>query len=231
MKVQLWGSLAFISGLMGFSWIIFKPHPQKNPKIWEISTEAKDWHEVYNGYGSNFFHPDEGVVLEPKPAHSRSETHANLVLVRKTEIHPLKDFVLTAQISTERQLRTPKPNPWEVLWFFFNCQPGPNEALKTNYFMIKPNGIEIGKAFNHVKQKILLTRDQPRLVLGKTYSITLIKVGTHIDALVDGIPILSTAAHSLPIIDSPGAIGIYTEDARAHLFDLSILPLNEVSSR
>ncbi len=222
MKTTLWGSLALAATI----WALFPFKKEDHSRLLEIPTSQSGWHEIYNGYGSNSFHPTEGVLLEPLPSGSPNETHANLILAKKTELNPLKDFVLTAQVTTERQLRTPQPNPWEVLWIFFNCAPGKNGVLKTNYFMIKPNGIELGRAFDHVRQKILFTRSTPQLVLGKKYSITLIKVGNHIDILVDGAPILSTSSKALSLFDHPGAIGIYTEDARARLHDLSILPLN-----
>jgi len=228
-RVGLLSSLALLSLIWGkpkLPWITFLYGPENRNKNWEISMERSDWREVFNGYGSNRFGTKEGIILEPHPAQMPNETHSNLILVKRTEDHPLKDFLLTAQIATERQLRTPQPNPWEVLWIFFNCHPDQNGVLKTNYFMIKPNGIEFGKAFDHVKQSILYTQPEPRLIFGKAYSVTLIKIGKHIDLLIDGIPIKNAIHRNLSILDTPGAIGIYTEDARSHLYNLVILPLN-----
>ncbi len=231
MKTQLWGSAALFSlawALTQFSSRDLRTEPKRDANYWPIPMTRNDWHEIYNGFGANFFNETTGIILEPQASRSPQETHANLILVKKTEIHPLKDFVLTTQVATDRQLRKPKPNPWEVLWIFFNCYQGKGEPLQTNYIVIKPNGIELGQAFDRVKQKILFTRSSPQLILGKIYSITLIKFGGHIDLLIDGEPILSTASQHLHLLDTPGAIGIYSEDARAHIYGLSILPLNGV---
>jgi hypothetical protein len=197
-------------------------------KVWEIGTSPESWREIYNGFGSNLFSENDGIILEPKAARKPQETHANLVLVKKTEIHPLKDFLISMKVSTEKQLRTPLPNPWEALWVFFNYSQSENEPPKTNYFILKKNGIEIGKAFEGSKQDLLFTQKSPQLVLGKIYWISIIKSGDQLEVLIDGSPVIhfSPVSKSVKLYDLPGSVGIYSEDARVHIYDFSILPLN-----
>ena len=93
-----------------------------------VPTTADQWTVVYNGYGSVGFDAVEGIVMEPQiPA--GGNTHAALVLAEITETCPINDFRLTLSATTEEQLRTTNPNPWEVFWIFFNYLP--DGAAKT----------------------------------------------------------------------------------------------------
>ena len=197
-------------------------------KIYEINTVSSDWHEVYNGYGSITYNRSQGILIEPKTASDPLETHAGLLLAKITEQKPLKDFMALIQVSTEEQLRIPNPNPWEVFWLFFNHSFDSKQNSVTNYLTIKPNGIELGKAYNKVKQVVMLTQSFPTLTIGKIYTLTLIKIGTHVDLLMDGNPVLNYSAMNggETLFNNPGAIGLYTEDARVHIFKIEIIPLN-----
>jgi hypothetical protein len=201
------------------------PTPLLSPalKLWSVENHPSHWHEIFNGYGLTSYDPQEGIILEPKRALKPEETHSALILSKKTEAHPLKDFVVTIQAATERQIRTQSANPWEVFWIFFNHNFDTQKHSITNYFIMKPNGIELGKAFERTKQTILSTKWQPTLLLGKIYAITIIKVGNHVDVLIDGTPALS---YSGELYDQPGSIGLYTEDARVHIYRVSVIPLN-----
>jgi len=199
-------------------------------KIFEVKTVPSDWHEVYNGYGSVTYSQSQGILIEPKTASAPLETHSGLLLAKITEQKPLKDFMALIQVSTEEQLRIPNPNPWEVFWLFFNHSFDSKQDSVTNYLTIKPNGIELGKAYNRVKQVVMLTQSFPTLTIGKIYTLTLIKIGTHVDLLMDGNPVLNYSAVSggETLFNNPGAIGLYTEDARVHIYKIEIVPLNVI---
>ena len=224
----------FFSIFFIFLGILINHHLQNNSildtdlKIWNIRSTSSDWHELFNGFGTITYDRHTGIVLQPGTSISSHETHAALMIAKKTEIHPLKDFILSLKVATERQLRQGSANPWEVFWLFFNHTLDRNNNSAANYFIVKPNGIELGKAFDKKRQTILSTRTTPTLTLGKLYSITLIKMGNHVDVSLDGTPILRYIGHnhSLSLFDTPGSIGLYTEDARVHVYNVSIIPLN-----
>ncbi|MDO8461501.1 MAG: hypothetical protein Q7S98_01430 [Deltaproteobacteria bacterium] len=191
------------------------PSGSDKPVTETISLTASDWDIVYNGYGSISFDETNGLTLEPKRSTSTGETHSALVLAKITERCPVKDFRLTITVTTEKQLRSPSPNPWEVFWVFFNYLPDGN-FKKTNYFILKTNGIELGRAFDDVGQTFLFTGDKPTLTLSKKMELVLEKKGEHLEVLIDGISVLSYDGQTFPqaLYDQAGSIGLYTEDAR-----------------
>lgn len=183
-----------------------------------LSMAAADWQIESVGEGSVIFDAD-GILLIPKSAIVPGETHASLLLSIKTLSQPLQNFEMKVTVTNLEQLRVGSPNPWEFFWVFFNYTLDNSGKKKTNYALVKPTGIEIGKAFNHDGQKFLLTQSTPSIQMGATYTLTIIKKGTRVTLLLDDKPAAdyeSTDAEK-NIYDVPGAIGLYSEDARVRI--------------
>lgn len=185
---------------------------------------SSDWQVVYDGEGSVVFDVD-GILMTPKLATASSETHAALLLSQKTLTQPLQNFKATITFSNIAQLRTGStPNAWEVFWVFFNYTHDGNGKKKTNYALVKPNGIEIGKAFDEVGQEFLLTNATPTLPIGTTTTLTITKSGTHVTILLDGVLAADYESLAPPkdIYDVPGAIGLYCEDAQVRVSEVVV---------
>lgn len=187
-----------------------------------IPTTAENWTVVYDGYGSVVFDEEE-IVMEPMTATSPFETHAALVLAKITEECPVADFILTIEAVTEEQLRDEDPHPWEVFWIFFNYLPSGDDKT-TNYFILKTNGIELGRAFDETGQEFLYTGSDPQLIVGNSYTYVLEKTASHLAVSINGVEVLDYESASWPeaIYDQPGATGLYTEDARVKIISVSL---------
>lgn len=181
------------------------------------------WTVVYDGYGSVVF-DEGGIVMEPMASTSPGETHAALVLAKQTLSSPLAEFCLTIEATTEAQLRDTSPNPWEVFWIFFNAvfEDGHEE---TNYFILKTNGIELGRAFDgDDEQEFLVTESEPRLGLGSRVLYVLRKSPGRLTVSIDGEAVIDYTNGTDPdfLYEHAGAIGLYTEDARVRVHSVSL---------
>lgn len=181
------------------------------------------WTVVYDGYGSVSF-DDGGIVMEPMASIAPDETHAALVLAKTTVTDPLDNFCLTVEATTEAQLRSSAPNPWEVFWIFFNTvfDDGHEE---TNYFILKTNGIELGRAFDGGdEQEYLVTENTPQLVLGSRVRYFLRKSPGALTVSIDDVPVIDYTNGTDPdfLYEHAGAIGLYTEDARVRVHSVSL---------
>ena len=93
---------------------------------------------VFNGYGLVTF-DGRLLTLAPRTATTPDTTHAALV----TADRPLSadNYRVSWRARTQRQLRTPTPNPWETAWYVF-------DYLDNNHFsylILKSNGWELGR--------------------------------------------------------------------------------------
>ncbi len=200
------------------------PETQPDVKSSPFMT-AEDWDVVSNGFGSVSFDPVTGIILEPKAATDPAETHASLLLSKFTEQSPLANFKITIKASTDQQLRTPAPNPWECFWIFFNYTTGSNGKKVTNYFAFKTNGIELGTAYDEAGQTFLATSGTPTLQIGVSNEMSLTKQGQQLQVSIDGKIVMTYDGSGLPLIDTKGSIGLYTEDAKVHISSILIQPL------
>lgn len=193
---------------------------------WTLSTTENDWDIVYDGFGGVLLDSVDGIILKPQASTELDETHAALVLSKKTLLYPLRDFRLTIVATTNEQLRIPTPNPWEVFWIFFNYRGDRPDSKETNYFILKPNGIELGKAYGAIDQAFLSTLPSPQLVVGEANTFVLDKKGGNIQVSVNGVVVLNYQGRdgSTAIYDQAGAIGLYTEDARVTIHSVTIEP-------
>ena len=167
--------------------------------------------------------------MQPETTTSPSVTHAALALSNQYISNPVTDFVATVVVSTEQQLRTPPANSWEVFWFFFNYTSDSMTSdgnKNTNYFVLKTNGIELGKAFSSIGQTYLSTLTSPLNTIGQIYTLTFNKLGQHLVVLLDGVKVLDYTGTADPntLINTPGTFGIYTEDARVHIYSVNVIP-------
>ena len=218
---------AFLPALLSFA-IMGVSTGSNQAESWHIGTHPSEWQVEYDGFGSVLADPEKGVRLTPKAASRADETHAALALSRRSLERPLKDFRLSLSVVTEAQLREGSPaNPWECFWLFFNAGKEPGGRMRSNYFIFKPNGIELGRAFNGIEQVFLATATDPRMKIGVPSTLTLTKRGQQLNVAIDGRAVLEFAGRDLPqaLFDEAGSIGVYTEDARVLVRDLKIEPL------
>lgn len=200
---------------------------QQTSDRWTLTTTATDWDVAYDGYGTVTFDAASGIVLQPKAAGLPSETHAALVLAKRGEQTPFGDAKITVVVTTETQLRASAPNAWECFWLFFNYTLGDNGKKVTNYFILKPNGVELGTAYDEAGQTFLATGESPTLHIGAPNEIIVTKRGQTLEVVIDGQPAMTYDGTSVakPLIDVAGTVGLYSEDARVRIHSISIEPL------
>ena len=184
---------------------------------WAEGSLHGGWRVVFNGYGSVGVDRRGHHYQRPSAPLSGGETHASLVVSRKR----FAGVDLTLRHRTVRQLRQGSaPNPWEVAWVLW----GYGGSARFYYFILKPNGIELGKAHPGYPgaQRFLYTASSPRLSLGGWNRIRVRQVGSTVDVWVDGVRVVEGFVDTPgPAGDGPylrGRVGLYTEDAST-LFD------------
>ncbi len=190
-----------------------------------IPTTEAEWELVYNGFGNVSFCGAEGITMQSAPVRDGS-AHSVLLLAERTRKAPLSDFELRAEFMLERQLRTQGPNPWEAFWVFFNYRPV-GAHKETNYLLLKTNGVELGRAFDEKGQRFLKTESRPALALGRWYRLRIRRVGNGLRAEVDGkLALEYSGSLKEPdrLLDAPGRIGLYTEDARVRVRSIQFGP-------
>jgi hypothetical protein len=111
------------------------------------------------------------------------------------------------------------PNPWETAWIQFNYL----DEWHQYYFILKPNGIELGKKDNNMQleqQIYLISRDNPKGSIGSWQHIDLVVNENHILTYVNGSKVLDYIDENMSKerFGSGGAIGLYCEDAEV-IFD------------
>lgn len=146
---------------------------------------------------------------------SPSETHSALI----TSAGTWGDQSFSYTTTTLQQLRVGSaPNPWEVGWSFFRFR----DLSDYYYFILKPNGYELGKKQGSDAQIFLVTGDSPRLQLGQPYSIQIRAVGARIRISVNGTQVLDyTDPNPLPA----GSVGLYEEDSSVRFDSVSVSAL------
>jgi hypothetical protein len=160
-----------------------------------------------------------GIVLAPQVSTEPSETHAALTLAK---LPKMRNFRAALTVTTEQQLRlNSPPNPWEVFWLFFNYNPTAT-GKNTNYFLLKPNGVELGVAKQQIGQTFLQTGAAPAPAVGAANKIDIEKIGTRVRIWVNGILAVDRTGG---LIDVEGSIGLYTEDARARITQVKVTKL------
>jgi hypothetical protein len=150
--------------------------------------------------------------LSSTPPSSPAETHSALV----TSAPAPGDGTFSFTATTLAQLRTGSaPNPWEVAWAMFRFR----DLHDYYWFILKPNGWELGKKQGSDRQIFLATGGAPILAIGRANRIRIEAHGAHIRVLVDGGRVVDYAdPNPLP---SGGSVGLYEEDSRVQFRDVS----------
>lgn len=193
-----------------------------------IPLTANDWSVAYTGYGFvNFGSQNQFVRFAPQASVASHETHAGLLLAKKHLKTPIKNFRFSVTVTTEKQLRTPKPNAWECFWLFFNYASDLHGKKVTNYFTLKPNGIELGHAYEELGQDFLATAAQPRLVIGAKNKIVIENKNGLLKAWVNDVQVLTFNSEQAkyPLYSNSGTIGLYSEDSQVKVESVDIVKL------
>ena len=180
------------------------------------------WQLAYNGYGHVWVSSQGGVTritLQPARAASPAQTHAALMLSRPA----WGDFGAEIRLRTNRQLRGPHPNPWEVGWVLWHY----TSDQRFYYIALKPNGWELGKADPGypADQRFLVTATHPVFPPGRWYTVTVQQQGEDIEVDVDGHRLVRFADTQDPY--RSGQVGLYTEDASVTFQPVAVGPASQ----
>ncbi|MGE5287459.1 MAG: hypothetical protein ACM3ML_09705 [Micromonosporaceae bacterium] len=177
------------------------------------------WRIAYDGYGRVSAATRHGVVrltLQPARPMSPASTHAALVLSRNS----WHDLTVEVRLRTNRQLRQPEPNAWEVgwlLWHYVNDD-------HFYYVALKPNGWELGKADPRYPghQRFLATGTRPAFPPARWYAVRVQQRDDVIQVNVDGRRLVRFVDMQGPF--RYGRVGLYVEDASATFQPVAIDP-------
>jgi len=192
------------------------------------------WKDKYNGYGvagvitdssgNNVFYAKPQTATGTSTVNAdqtTSGTHAALVL----STAKYKDYKLSLDMRTDKQLRAVSPNTWEVAWIMFNYV----DSWHHHYFTLKTNGYELGKKDNtcQCEQQIFLkTGTSLKNTIGTWYHVDIYVVGNHITVYVDNNKIIDMYDTTMSsYFNNGGSIGLYTEDAEVRYDNVSVTPL------
>jgi hypothetical protein len=154
-------------------------------------------------------------TLQSQVPTSIGETHSALL----TSSASYGDHVFAYKTTTQAQLRMGSvPNVWEVSWSMFRF----TDLEHYYWFIVKPNGWELGKKHGSDTQIFLATGDSPRMAVGSTYQVRVVAQGGRIRVSVDGSPVVDYRDPS-PLLR--GSVGLYEEDARVTFSNVSVTPL------
>ena len=182
---------------------------------------GRPWNVAYNGFGHVSSSTQGGaarITLQPAQAAAPGQTHAALVLSRDT----WRDLVAEIQLRTNRQLRSPHPNPWEVGWILWHY----TSDQRFYYIALKPNGWELGKADPAYPddQRFLATASHPVFPPGRWYTVRVQQRGADIEVDVDGRRLVRFTDSQSPY--RSGRVGLYTEDASVTFQPVTVRPLS-----
>jgi hypothetical protein len=183
-----------------------------------IDLGRKNWKVEYEGFGQINF--NNGINLQPRSVASAAPEQTHSALALSNELY--KNFALKIKYKNVSTLRKPASNSWEVFWLMFNYR-SDQDHKKTNYFIFKPNGIELGKAYGKVDQQFLSTDEFPKSEIGKEYELSLFKQGQNVQVFINGKSALDFKGDSKnSLFDENGHIGLYTEDAQVQISKLEL---------
>ncbi|MEU5428675.1 calcium-binding protein [Streptomyces olivoreticuli] len=183
----------------------------KPERPWAEGSVHGPWRSVFDGHGENIGRHD-GLELSPEPARAPQETHAGLIV--STEVYGAVDF--RARMRTVAQLRTPKPNPWEVPWLVWAY----TDPEHFYYITLKPNGWELGKRDPaYAGGQRFLATGAGEFPIGKWSDVRIAQQGARMEVSVDGRGLVAYEDREHPYLK--GSVGVYTEDARVEFSGLS----------
>ena len=89
--------------------------PDGDNRPWQDGSRHGPWTAVFNGYGEVRADGDD-LLLSPKAPAAEENTHAALVVTDRS----YADVAVSVLLKTERQLRQPDPQAWEVGWVLWH---------------------------------------------------------------------------------------------------------------
>ncbi|MFI9718801.1 calcium-binding protein [Streptomyces sp. NPDC052396] len=206
--------LLIVAALVGIGFAVSALWERGPERPWAEGSVHGPWRSVFNGHGTNIG-DDDGLALSPKPARKPGETHAGLIV--STETYSGVDF--RARMRTVAQLRTPRPNPWEVGWLVW----GYSDPGHFYYLTLKPNGWELGKRDPAYQggQRFLAT-GEGGFPVGQWFDVRVAQRGARMEVSVDGRGLVAFEDRERPY--ESGQVGVYTEDARVVFDQLTARP-------
>jgi hypothetical protein len=183
---------------------------------WVDNSRHGRWRSAFRGYGKVGVALDIAHVLQesPKPARRPSETHAALV----TSLRSFGNLDLSLMVKTVKQLRSPRPNPWEVAWVLWHY--GDNAHFY--YLFLRPNGWMLGKEDPAYpgSQRLLINRSYPKFRPGAWYWVHVRQVKRTIVVWVGGQKLGVFRDLQRPYMF--GKLGLYCEDSRVEFYNVRV---------
>ena len=173
----------------------------------------------YTGYGqAEVCRLGSGRLWRLSPLRASAPAVTHSALARTTVTYA--DMLLRVRVRTARQLRHPRPEPWEVAWVVWQH----TDDRHFYSLVLKPNGWELGKEDPAYpgSQRFLRTSDKPRYDIGEWHTVEIRQRGDAIAAEVDGRSLVRLRDQERPYLT--GRVGLYTEDATAEFTDLRVHP-------
>jgi len=178
------------------------------------------WLNVWNGFGSSGVEYVNGnyVFFEEPRAPRGGNSHSVLVVGTQK----FQDHEISLDVKTVKQLRTRQnPRPWEVAWLLFRY----TDTSHYYYFILKTNGVELGKKDGSSAQVFLYTANQPTLQIGSWSHWHIRVVGNHITISVNGVQVIDFYDQGMSPQLSKGALGLYCEDSRVNFDNVYVAQL------
>jgi len=183
-----------------------------------LPLEKEHWEISYLGNGKVSFSPPGKLLLSSGVPSAPGVTHAALLLSHR--VLPKSGFELEVEYTLLAQLREATPNPWETFWLFFGYQPG-KDGKRTNYALVKPNGLEVGRAWGKFDQSFAFTTPVPFLLPNTAARLrVLVPVEGPVEIFFQDKP-AGTIPHSA-LFHHSGRIGLYLEDARVAVREVRV---------
>ena len=185
---------------------------------WTDGQTLGRWQVVFAGYGAVSKPATRPHVLRLSPtrAQSAGETHAALVVSRKSFANRCLD--VKTRVIVREQLRVGSaPTPWETAWLIWDYLD--NEHF--SYLAIKTNGWELGKRDPAYPggQRFLATGEAPATAAGQWRAARIKRTASAdglrstIRAFVGGVNVATFRDTEWPYVS--GRLGMYVEDATA----------------
>ena len=146
-------------------------------------------------------------------AASGSRTHAALVVTERQ----YGDLALSLRVRTEHQLRSGRPNAWEVGWVLWHY----TDPRRFYALALKPTGWELSKQDERYPggQRFLTSGDGPEFPVGTWHDIGVVQVGNTVKVSGNGRLLAEFTDTERPYLS--GSVGLYTEDARVGFADVT----------
>lgn len=185
-------------------------------KRWQEGETRGRWRAVFNGHGEVRGGNGE-VVLAPAAADQPSKTYAGLVVSAAS----YGDFRLRVRVRTDRQLREPRPNPWEVGWVLWHY----TDPKHFYYVILKPNGWELGKedpAYPGAQR--FLAGGRGNFPVDRWHEVEVQQTGAAITVWANGKHLVNFTDGERPY--PHGQLGLYAEDSEARFRDFQVEPVS-----